>query len=358
MGRIWIGNGPSDDRITTHALKSSWKEWSQDLHDIFTYMQTKKPELKGRATEILDVLFNNTVHSGHSSHVQFGMKKKIFQQNNSTLSLVILTWLQQLQQYFLNKEEKDKNGDWNNFRKYTGTTANNLKDTTPLANINFFSVSTPNVLTQITKIKQFKPFEEIKGVYTSLEEWALHILQPDQEFQLKELYDNDPETAQRWDRVMEWKKCATFKVTTKVFTAAKDNIDGNTDHDKLDGLDNNANRHEGQSNQELALIVNTALIKSLQKAEKQKKLAKTISPKELTNMKKAYDAASAFTTIMSNTLDKSIPYKDFEEMNQDMLRWVNLTIEENPTGDGDKNSSNNSSSEDEAPPPKKNKNQV
>jgi hypothetical protein len=40
-------------------------------------------------------------------------------------------------------------------------------------------------------------------------------------------------------------------------------------------------------------------------------------------------------------------------MNQDMLRQVNLTIEENPTGDGDKNSSNNSSSEDEAPPPKK-----
>ena len=49
----------------TH-LNSSLKEWSQDLHDIFMYMQTKKPELKGRATEILDVLFNNTVHSGHS----------------------------------------------------------------------------------------------------------------------------------------------------------------------------------------------------------------------------------------------------------------------------------------------------
>ncbi len=61
----------------TH-LNSSLKEWSQYLYDIFTYVQTKKPELKGRATEILDVLFNNTVHSGHWSHVQFGSKKKIF----------------------------------------------------------------------------------------------------------------------------------------------------------------------------------------------------------------------------------------------------------------------------------------
>ena len=111
------------------------------------------------------------------------------------------------------------------FGKFTGATAYNLKDTTPLANINFSSVSTPNVLTHITKIKQFKPFEEIKGVCTSLEEWVLHILQPDQEFQLMELQDNDPETAQHWDRVMEGKKHATFEITTKIFTAAKDNID-------------------------------------------------------------------------------------------------------------------------------------
>jgi hypothetical protein len=44
-------------------------------------------------------------------------------------------------------------------------------------------------------------------------------------------------------------------------------------------------------------------------------------------MKIAYDAASAFTTIMNNTLDRRVPYKDLTEMNQDMLRQVNLTIE-------------------------------
>ncbi len=52
-------------------------------------------------------------------------------------------------------------------------------------------------------------------------------------------------------------------------------------------------------------------------------------------------------------LDKSVPYEDFEEMTQDMLRQVNLTVEENPTGHSDKNSSDNSSSDDKAPPPKK-----
>jgi hypothetical protein len=52
-------------RLQPTCLNSSLKDWSQDVHIIFTYRQTKNPDLKGRATEILDVLFNNTVHSGH-----------------------------------------------------------------------------------------------------------------------------------------------------------------------------------------------------------------------------------------------------------------------------------------------------
>ncbi len=96
---------------------------------------------------------------------------------------MVLTWLRQLQRFFLNEEKEDKNGDWNIFRKYTGTTTNNMKDITPMANINFSTVSKPNILTQITKIKQFKPKEDIKGVCTSLEEWALHILYPNEALQ-------------------------------------------------------------------------------------------------------------------------------------------------------------------------------
>ncbi len=137
--------------LQSTCLNSSLKDWSQDLHIIFTYMQTKNPDLKRRATEILDVLFINTVHSGHWSHVQFGMRQKFFQQNNGTLSLIILTWLHQLQQFFLNEDKNDKNGDWNTFGKYTGTTFNHLRDT-PLVNINFSSASSPNFPTQIMKI--------------------------------------------------------------------------------------------------------------------------------------------------------------------------------------------------------------
>ncbi len=134
-----------------------------------------------------------------------------------------------------------------------------------MANVNFSKYSTQNNLTQITQVKQFKPFEEKKGVCTSLEEWALHILQPNTEFQLQVLYVNDPETAQRWDRVTG-KKCTTFKITEKDFTTS--NTDSDTGNNNIKGLDTKTNRHERQSNQELASTVNSALIELLEKANK------------------------------------------------------------------------------------------
>jgi hypothetical protein len=109
-----------------------------------------------------------------------------------------------------------------------------------------------------------------------LEELALRILQPNEEFQLKVLYVNDPETVQHWNRVTG-KKCTTFEITEKDFTIP--NTDSDTGNNDIKGLDTTANRHEGQSNQELALIVNNALIEILEKADKQKTQPKTISPK-------------------------------------------------------------------------------
>ncbi len=78
---------------------------------------------------------------------------------------------------------------------------------------------------------------------------------------------NDAETAQRWDRATG-KKCTTFKITEKDITIS--NTDSDTGNNNTEGLDTKANRHEGQSNQELALIVNSALIELLEKANKQK----------------------------------------------------------------------------------------
>jgi hypothetical protein len=73
-----------------------------------------------------------------------------------------------------------------------------------------------------------------------------------------------------------------FQITSTGFLSAKDKIDrSNTENEDLKGLDTNTNRNDGFSNHQLALMVNKVLIESLEKADKQKKMAKNISSKIL-----------------------------------------------------------------------------
>ncbi len=55
----------------------------------------------------------------------------------------------------------------------------------------------------ITHVKDFKPLENRDGVCTSLNEWALRILTSDKKFPLKNLYNKDKETHQRFDHAIQ-----------------------------------------------------------------------------------------------------------------------------------------------------------
>jgi hypothetical protein len=57
------------------TLSDSLKEWSPDLYDIFSNMQTKKSEMKENTLQIVHVLFNQTVHTGQWNRVQLVHKK-------------------------------------------------------------------------------------------------------------------------------------------------------------------------------------------------------------------------------------------------------------------------------------------
>ncbi len=59
---------------------------------------------------------------------------------NPTLCLVILTWLQQLQQCFFEKSEQDPLRDWNKYRWYYGTGTGFVSGRAKLLNINMSTV--------------------------------------------------------------------------------------------------------------------------------------------------------------------------------------------------------------------------
>jgi hypothetical protein len=266
------------------TLSDSLKDWSPDIYDVFTYhVQGKKSELRSNANQIVNVLFNKTLHVEHWSKVQFGTVQNFSARQNNTLTLVVLTWLRQLQQYFFDTT-LNKSGDWSKMGKYCGMTTNPLKNTAPLANINFSKYSQQQVVEQITHVKQFKPLENREGFCTSLEEWALHILKPKEWFQLELLYDKDKDTKLRWNRVTEEVQ-PLFQIIDKNLSTTATNS-GDIENNNLDSLNTSMKRQQGVSTNDLVATVNATLIDGLEKAEQQKKQERKKSSRELANRKR------------------------------------------------------------------------
>ncbi len=119
------------------------------------------------AQRILDLLFDETDQDGNFCAIKFGAKSNIKKMKDNTLFLEILTWLRQLQQYFYNCPERDKNCNWSNYGNYCPTVSY-LKET-QLANIRFAKCDNKEEL--VTSVDAFRPKKDHKAVLL-LEEWA------------------------------------------------------------------------------------------------------------------------------------------------------------------------------------------
>lgn len=139
------------------------------------------------------------MNNGHFTKTSFGGKRALQTQPNPTLSLVTLTWLRHLQQFFY-EDITQKNGDRCEMGKYSPTKNNPTCASTPLTNILFSRYDQQLFLTPITCLEDFKPIEDSKrGVCTPLEEWAMRILKPTNTIQLQKLHDISTETETRWE---------------------------------------------------------------------------------------------------------------------------------------------------------------
>ena len=228
-------------------------------------MLTKNQKMKGRAEEILELLFSKTLHCGYWSHVQFGTRTKFFDQSNSVLSLVVLMWLHQLQEFFFDVENTPNNGNWNKYGKYTAVSTNPYKTTTPLVNINFSTAKKPNVFVQITNVNQFKPNEDMTGVCTSLEEWAFCILKPKHQVQLTELVKNDTESEERFSKANDKNEQKMFEFSDRDLTT--DTNENETEINNHGEFDTQTSKNNDLSFCQLACRVNMFIDEHLSKAE-------------------------------------------------------------------------------------------
>ncbi len=119
----------------------------------------------------------------------------------------------------------------------------------------------------ITHVKDFKPLENRYGVCTSLEEWALRILTPDEKFSLENLYNKDKETHWRFDQAIQVLNKDTFEITNDNFTTTGTNSN-DIENPDLKGLDTSFERQQGVQTHDLIGMVNAALLDCVKKAEK------------------------------------------------------------------------------------------
>ncbi len=98
-------------------IRTDLADWAPDLFTTFTYLTNRtKNEYKDKANKMVDKLFDQTEHSSYFSKLNFRSKEKIKALNNSSLYLLILTWLRQLEEYYFSFEGNgDFRSDWNKY---------------------------------------------------------------------------------------------------------------------------------------------------------------------------------------------------------------------------------------------------
>jgi hypothetical protein len=83
-------------------VREDLESWSPDLFNLFSYLGDKQqdPSEKEHAEEFLTILFDKTLHNGYFGKLQIGSKDKFAKMTNTTLPLVVLMWLHQLEEHF------------------------------------------------------------------------------------------------------------------------------------------------------------------------------------------------------------------------------------------------------------------
>ncbi len=147
----------------------------------------------------MTILFDKTLHNGYFGKLPFGSKDKFTKMTNTTLPLVMLTWLCHLEEYFYKIGDTNESGDWNTHRKYCPVKAWSVTKEFPLENIHMSKANNTTV-EKITSVSWIKPDNKInKKVVKSLEEWAAKILCLDNEY-VKNKATADNKTKKRFNR--------------------------------------------------------------------------------------------------------------------------------------------------------------
>jgi hypothetical protein len=297
-------------------IRSDLQDWSPDLFATFSYLSNRSDEQHKRtAIKTLDLLFDKTEHNSYFNKLNFGIKEKFKTLSNSSLYLLILTWLRQLEQYFYNFESNgDSLGDWNKHGKYYGTST--LLKAAPLAIIHMAKAIEKR--THVTDVAFFEP-DDRDGVCVSLEEWGARIFTPYNKKVLRDAKIGCEKTKIRFERA---KKVEVF------FSFTSTDLSNKVSNNNNDGVQESAavamaygispDQHQGQKKEMLLYNISSGIQLLLNKCEENiNKKRKKIKEEEEDDTAIATTAASSLLALV-NGMDKSNKFNKLNKMQNHM----------------------------------------
>jgi hypothetical protein len=114
----WVGYELVRFYSNMPKLWSDLNEWLPDLYQLFSYFGEKQRDPSKSPTHLLTVLFERTEHCSYFRKLPFGKRTKFEKMANTTIPLVILTWLRQLQEHFFKQPENNPQINWNDSGRY------------------------------------------------------------------------------------------------------------------------------------------------------------------------------------------------------------------------------------------------
>ncbi len=240
----------------------------------FTYLTNRtKNEYKDKAYKMVDKLFDRTKQSSYFSKLNFGSKEKFKTLNNSSLYLLILTWLRQLEEYYFSFEGNgDFRSDWNKYGKYIGTPS--ILKAAPLANIHMAKADEHWI--PVTHVIYFVP-DNRKGVCVSLKEWGAKLFEPDIPQILHDAKKADEQTKIRFERSK--KLIGRFSFTGEDLSKnVKEGDDKKDGGGKSEGVgtsyDSSPDQHQGEPREKLFFNISCGINRVLNKFEENTKKKK------------------------------------------------------------------------------------
>jgi hypothetical protein len=307
-------------------IRPDLEAWSPDLFTTFSYLcnrSTSNTKDKKKAFKMLDLLFDKTEHNSYFGKMNFGSKEKFKTATNSSLYLLILTWLRQLEQYFYNFDGNDDfDGEWNDHGKYYATTS--MMKPAPLANIHM--AKEDEILTNITDVSFFEPTHR-DGVCVSLEEWGAKIFEPHDKQVLRDAKRGCEKTNERFNRANNVTE--EFSFTKTDLSSSKDNDDEEQQReDAAMPYDISPDRHKDQKKEMLLYNISRGIQLLLNKSEpKINKKKKKMKKGEEDGNVIATTAASSLLALVNGLDNKSKKFNQLDDMQNHMSDLINAENE-------------------------------